>query len=95
MKAIALAATIATLSTPAAAQMQCLDYEALPRILANEFGEHAIGSGWRPTPNGIVIVEMYASDGGSWTLVMVQPDGQACILASGQGWRDEAGGEPA
>ena len=46
------------------------------------------------------VVEIFTSASGSWTIVVTRPDGQTCLVASGQAWEDiteelPAKGEPA
>ena len=36
-------------------------------------------------------IEFLASPRGSWTLVVVRPDGRACIAAAGHRWRRDRG----
>ncbi len=38
---------------------------------------------------GKLIVKMYVSDSGTWTLVYISPDGaESCIMAAGDKWHD-------
>jgi hypothetical protein len=46
------------------------------------------------------VIEIFTSASGSWTIVVTRPDGQTCLVASGQAWEDitdelPAKGEPA
>lgn len=34
------------------------------------------------------VVEVFASTGGSFTIIATQPDGTSCILVTGQSWED-------
>lgn len=34
-----------------------------------------------------VLVETYASDAGTWTIVVTDASGQACLLAAGEAWQ--------
>lgn len=95
MKAIAFAATIAAFATPAFSQMQCGPYETLPDYLEGSKEQTIAHSGYAVAEVGVVIVEIYTAEDGSWTMVMVRPDGVACIIGFGDGWKDEVGGEPA
>ncbi len=36
------------------------------------------------------VVETYASGAGTWSIVETTPDGKACIVAAGKGWRSAA-----
>ena len=38
---------------------------------------------------GKLIAKVYVSQGGSWTLVYISPDGaSSCVMASGEAWHD-------
>lgn len=61
--------------------------------LASEFGETLIGAGLNGSGG---ITEMWASPSGSWTIVVSDAEGGACIATSGQGWENAApAGQPA
>lgn len=74
----------------------CGEYDQLRSYLADEFNE-------QPTSSGLAddgtIMQVFASmSAGTWTMVSVQADGTACVLATGQAWQQEAfarKGEPA
>ncbi|WP_274423279.1 hypothetical protein [Chelativorans sp. YIM 93263] len=34
------------------------------------------------------VMEVYASDQGSWTILSTDTDGTSCIIAAGEGWDD-------
>ena len=52
--------------------------------LALKYNEHAIGAGL--SARGFVL-EIYVSESGTWTALMVKPDGTACLADSGSLWR--------
>jgi hypothetical protein len=57
------------------------DYGETPRIRARE--------------NRGSIVELFASPGGSWTLLATRPDGQvSCVVAAGTEWNDKPPAAP-
>lgn len=68
---------------PAAASPPCAPYEHMARFLADRFGE---------TPRGIGlvddkrVVQLFASVEGSWTILVTNTAGRACIMAAGEGW---------
>jgi hypothetical protein len=81
MKLIALVLLIAT---PAAAQNNCGGYADIAAALAERWGEHIVFQG--PTENGQSVVEIFAKPDGTWTALIVNGHGLACIVASGQTW---------
>lgn len=88
MKKLLLASTLslvaACAAAPVMAQAQCGDYTAVNAELASRYGETvqvaAVTSDNR-------LMEIYASESGSWTAVLTNPlNNQACIAAAGQGF---------
>ena len=75
-------------ATPALAQ-SCLPREAALRLLADQFGESRVGMGMT---SGGMVMEVFASETGSWTITVTRPDGATCAVASGEMW--EALDEP-
>lgn len=70
----------------ASAQSNCADRDAVAKGLVDKFGEQRIGAG---VQNARRIFEIWISeDTGTWTVLMVRADGQPCIMASGQSWRE-------
>ncbi|MET4128382.1 hypothetical protein [Roseovarius sp. MBR-6] len=74
---------LAALSAPAPALAQaCLPRDDLIEMLEERYAEHlrmqALTTGGR-------LIEMYLAQSGSWTIVLVRPDGMACPVLSGQG----------
>jgi hypothetical protein len=64
---------------------------AMGDILHARYGESIIGAGETPSE----MVAVYVSERGTWTLVIIAPDGRACVGAAGEGWRFAPKGEPA
>ena len=53
--------------------------------LASKYGEQPIGRG---VANTSALIELLtAADGKTWTIIVTRPDGWACLVAEGQGWR--------
>jgi hypothetical protein len=78
-----IVAFAALFAMPAAAQ-QCAMRETVLDQLASRYGESRVGAGL--AANG-GIIEIFANpDNGSWTATISGPDGQTCLLASGQAW---------
>ena len=53
--------------------------------LASKYGEQPIGRGVAGT--GGLIEVLTSGDGKTWTIIVTRPDGWACLVAEGQGWR--------
>jgi hypothetical protein len=86
--AAALGAAFSFGAPPAAAQV-CAPYESVRRALFEQHGESAVGAG---RDDRELVVQLFAtSDGATWTLVIIRPDGIACLVASGLEWRSIAG----
>lgn len=70
---------------PASAAPQCTTHEKMVNLLSKRFSEV-------PKAVGLVgkkrVMEVYVSKKGSWTIVVTNSGGQACILAAGQSWED-------
>ena len=76
-----MAFAVMGLSRPAHAS-QCADHAAVVAGLARNFGETVRAMGL--TSAGTMI-EVFASDAGTWTIVQTSPMGTACLIASGGG----------
>ncbi len=71
---------------PAAAQEACVLHDAALQQLSKAYGEHVAGRGL--TADGKIMFELLTSEGGSWTLIMTDVDGNTCMLAGGDVWLD-------
>ena len=75
---------LAAAGPPALAQTTCIDHDHLAKTLAAKHGEEVVGRGLQSATQ---LFEVWrSSDTGSWTIVMLRPDGIACIMASGFAW---------
>ena len=89
------------LVTQAAQAAQCAPRDQVVAGLATGFDEVRRGAGLTAAPDGRTqVIEIFTSASGSWTIVVTRPDGQTCLVASGQAWEDiteelPAKGEPA
>ena len=63
----------------------CAPRAALVERLSAEFGETPIASG---IDGGGQLLEILTSPSGTWTLLIVIPGKTACIIGSGDGWRE-------
>ena len=68
---------------PAAAANNCFPRNALVERLASKYGEtqSAVGQ-----VSGNVVVEVFISASGTWSMLATTADGQSCLLISGRGW---------
>ena len=64
--------------------VNCDAYDAITKHLSTKYHEHRAATA--VTANG-VIMEILVSPDGTWTLIMVWPNGRACFYASGDGWQ--------
>lgn len=92
---LAVASAAFFMSTACLAQSICGERTEIVRQLEKNYKEHTVALGI--AENGRLI-EVLASDAGTWTIIVTRPDGQACVLATGQsfemlpkiGWGPEA-----
>ncbi|MDP6343562.1 MAG: hypothetical protein QF578_19195 [Alphaproteobacteria bacterium] len=71
------------LSAPVAAQAVCGERDRLLAHLRKTHGERPIAMGL--TARGRM-VEVLASDGGGWSIIVTDPNGGACLMATGEAW---------
>ena len=73
------------LNGAANAQTMCAPWEKLAANLKAEYAE-------KPISNGIVnngsLIQVFASKNGSWSLVMTDPRGISCLIATGESWEN-------
>lgn len=79
------AAVIATVALPAGAQTLCGPRDKLIERLESQYGETQRAVGLKGTK---ALFEIWASEKGTWTVLMTRPDGTTCPLAEGTDWRD-------
>jgi hypothetical protein len=64
----------------------CGERKDLVQRLERMFGEVQKGAG---LVSAAQLLEVWGSDEtGTWTILMTRPDGQSCVLAAGEAWRD-------
>ena len=86
MKTISwLAAVIFLFTTfgPAGAQIRCADRAEIVAALGKKYKE--VGRFAGLSDRG-VLLEIFASDDGTWTALASSPDGRACMLEAGKQW---------
>lgn len=79
---------------PASAQgAVCGPRSDVIEVLESRWGESQQSLGFAAGGN---VLEMWAStETGTWTTLITRPDGQACIVASGEAFQIISAGEPA
>lgn len=60
----------------------CGKYEVFKEALERKYQEVSVAKG---ISQGIII-ELFGSKKGSFTILAVRPDGHSCIVSSGDGW---------
>ncbi|MGQ0486571.1 MAG: hypothetical protein ACT4SY_14615 [Hyphomicrobiales bacterium] len=70
---------------PAGAQSVCGERAEIIKVLDNKYHEMPKAFGIAGQRN---LVELFTSKTGSWTMLMTQPKGVTCILATGQSWEE-------
>ncbi|MEX1306333.1 MAG: hypothetical protein WEA84_14350 [Rhodovibrionaceae bacterium] len=72
------------LAGAAFAQTLCGDRQEIAARLQAGFGERLAVTA---LTDGGALLEVLAAPSGSWTLLLTNPGGPACVVASGQNWR--------
>ena len=84
---ILIAATMLSPSTPATSAPQvCASRDAAVVQLADHYAESVKGRGL--TADGKVMLELFVSKDGSWTLLASDVDGKSCPIAAGEAWHN-------
>ena len=81
----ALALTLCGTSLAQAGTPRCAPHADMLSVLAKQYGEAPQASG---IVNGNTVLEVLSSKTGSFTILVTQPDGMACILAAGQNFEE-------
>ena len=82
--AVLTAASLFGLAGEAAA-MQCANHDNMAKALTGKFKETRRAMG---LVNSTGVMEVFMSPQGTWTVVVTDTRGIACIAASGDGWQD-------
>jgi hypothetical protein len=68
-----------------AAAMQCANHDSMTKALTGKFKETRRAMG---VVNSTAVMEVFMSPQGTWTVVVTDTRGIACIAASGDEWQD-------
>ncbi|MDX8525103.1 hypothetical protein RFM68_11335 [Mesorhizobium sp. MSK_1335] len=83
MATMLVAAAMTGGAAPANAAAQCAARADIIKALGDKFHESEAGRGLI-NPN--VVLEIFVSDQGSWTVLASDTKGQSCVLSVGEGW---------
>ncbi len=72
-------------SFEAAAQSACSPRSDVLGHLAKKYGEAPVAIG--VTNKGGLVEVLTSGDGNTWTIIVSLPNGNACMVAAGEGWR--------
>ena len=78
------AASLFALAVEAAAT-QCANHDSMAKALTGKFKETRRAMG---VVNSTAVMEVFMSPQGTWTVVVTNTKGIACIAASGEEWQD-------
>ncbi len=81
--AIAMALAVVSATSEALAQRVCGEHAVIEARLAELYGERPFALGIASSGN---LVEVLVGVEGSWTILVIQPDGRTCVVASGEAW---------
>jgi hypothetical protein len=68
-----------------AAAIQCTNHDKIAKALTGKFKETRRAMG---VVNSTAVMEVFMSPQGTWTVVVTDTKGIACIAASGEEWQD-------
>ena len=84
-----MAGVLATLAEPdpaRAAPAKCGDRSKLIEVLKDRYKEFPVALGI--SQKSTEAFEVYASESGTWTVLMTMSNGLACVMAAGHSWQD-------
>jgi hypothetical protein len=91
-RAILVIALILGLATAATAQQPSVFCDLRPnivQILEEKYEEYQIGMG---LSSPVHMTEVWANlTTGTWTILVTQPNGASCVVATGEGWQQGTG----
>lgn len=75
----------------AQAPVVCAERQAIAEKLDAEYAETPVAAGL--TADGLMI-EVFASAAGTFTILVTRPGGPSCVVAAGEGWESRAADRP-
>ena len=85
---LAIGVAFGLLAAPALAQEQvCGERKVIVDQLENKHGEFRRSVGLQ---DNMIVVEVFASNHGTWTILFTKPTGISCFMAVGKSWETEA-----
>lgn len=86
---LAAALLLSTLGLPAQAQQPtCYNHDKVISRFAAVYDEAPVAAGL--TQDGRMVEVLSSGDGQTWTIIISKPNGETCVLLSGEGWRASA-----
>ncbi len=79
-----IAAAALAAAPSAGAAPRCGDRDAIVEQLADRYGESQRAFG---LTGGRGLIEVFASDGGSWTILLTSAGGRSCLMAAGEAYQ--------
>lgn len=86
MRPLAAILAMLALAAPTQAQSVCGDRVEIIKVLAAKYQE--LPRAFGVTGGDRILAELFVSKTGSWTMLMSQPQGVTCILATGVDWQE-------
>jgi hypothetical protein len=80
---VVAAVAISAGATQAKTAPQCAPRADIIKALGDKYHESVAGRGLI-NPN--VVLEIFVSDQGSWTVIASDIKGQSCVMSAGEGW---------
>ncbi|APG83911.1 hypothetical protein [Sinorhizobium americanum] len=77
------AATLYPQMAGAQAVLNCADRAKVIEFLAKQYSEKQAAVGM---VNQQAVMELYAADSGTWTLVITDVSGRSCVILAGKSW---------
>jgi len=84
-RATLLGAVLILTSSATMAQVPCGQRDRIVKWLSGNYEEAPVASG--VSSKGSLIEGLSTNDGHTWTLIVTSPEGNSCIIASGEGWK--------
>lgn len=84
LKSLVAAGALLAVASNASAQIVCKDRTTFLSYLGSSYSESPVAMGL--ANNGSVLEVLSSKGGGTWTIIVTQPSGVSCIVASGEAW---------